>query len=213
MSAFRFGADADLPAGFALLPSGTTLLRGHSPARDPAWFGPAVGQRGTNRFDIPLRSRASTPGVCYLAPTLAGVLLERVIRDTRRELLSLATLRVQHAVTPVTTTRDVLLIDLLVTPWTRHGVQTSELSGAPPYHTTQQLAARLASMLPSDAADAPPRVPDGIAYASRFGAAIECIALWDRARDALHWGKTAPIDADRSALALACLRLGIGLVR
>ncbi len=83
MSAARFGPEAGLPAGFAVYPGGTVLLRGHSPGRVPTWFGPAVGERGTNRFDLPARKRASAPGVCYPAATLDGVLLERVIRVAR----------------------------------------------------------------------------------------------------------------------------------
>jgi RES domain len=189
------------------------LLRGHSPDRDPAWFGPAIGSVGANRFDLRMRTVASDPGVCYLAPALEGVLLERVIRDVRRSVLSLDTLRMQHAVTHVVTTRELLLVDLLVAPWVRHGVQLSEITAPPPYEATQSLAERLLGIVPGDGADAPPSVPDGIAYGSRFGAAIECLALWDRAADALRWDQTTSITADLDALAAACLRVGVGLVR
>ncbi len=212
MSAFRFGPDAGLPAGFAQCPTGTVLLRGHSPDRAPAWFGPAVGERGTNRFDLPFRGRASDPGVCYLASTLDGVLLERVIRDARRDVLSLATLRTRHAVTPVVTTRDLMLIDLLVAPWIRHGVQVGEMTAPPPYNPTQRLAERLLSITPDGSPESPPAVPDGIVYGSRFGAATECLALWDRAASALVWQKTTPIGDENNAFATTCSRLGIGLV-
>ena len=209
----RFGPDAGVPAGYARCVRGARLFRGHSPDRDPAWFGPAIGARGTNRWDHPLRETAADPGVCYLAPTLTGVLLERVVRDVRRDVLSLATLRAQHAVTQVTTTRDLLLIDLLIAPWTAHGLQVHDTMSPPPYATTQQLSIRLAGLAPVPVDRGPPMRPDGILYGSRFGAGIECLALWDRAADALQWETTESIGSDVAGLAAACLQLGIGLVR
>ena len=170
-----------------------------------------MGERGTNRFDLPYRERESDPGVCYLASTLDGVLLERVIRDARRDV-SVATLQTRHALAHFVTTRDILLIDLLVAPWLRHGVQVCEVAAAPPYYATQQLAARLVLLAPDGAAASPPALPDGILYGSRFSAPIECIALWDRAAGALEWKQTMSLGDDRTALAAACLRLGIGLV-
>lgn len=211
MSAFRFGPEAGLPAGFAVCPAGMALLRGHSPGRVPWWFGPAVGERGTNRFDLPMRERASDPGVCYLSTTLDGVLLERVIRDARRDL-SRATLQARHAVTTCVTTRDLLLVDLFFAPWIPHGVQIGDVAARPPYTVTQRLAARLAVLTPDGSAESPPARPDGILYGSRFGASIECVALWDRAADALKWGASAALGEDHRALSEACLRLGIGLV-
>ena len=213
MSAFRFGPDAGLPAGFARCPAGTRLLRGHSPDREPAWFGPAIGARGLHRFDLPQRESASDPGICYLAPTLEGVVLERVIRDIRRDVLSITTVNRQHAVTRVTTKRDLLLIDLLVAPWIPHGLQVGDVMSPPPYDVTQRLAERLTSMIPDGYVGTPPALPDGIVYASRFGAAIECLALWDRAADALEWHDMTPLGSDDNALAAACLRLGIGLLQ
>lgn len=212
MSAFRFGPDAGLPAGFAVCPIGTLLLRGHSPGREPAWFGPAVGAHGSNRFDLALRERASDPGVCYLSPTLEGVLLERVIRDVRRDVLSITNANRQHALTRLTTTRDLLLIDLLRAPWIPHGVQVRDVMNGPPYDATQRLAERLSRVVPDGVDGAPPSLPDGIVYASRFGAAIECLALWNRASDALDWHDTTALGSDETALAAACLRLGIGLL-
>jgi len=154
------------------------LLRGHRPARAPDWFGPAIGADGVNRFDLPHRRTARELGICYLSPSLEGVILETVVRDARSRVLSVATLRRDHVVTAVRTTRDLLLIDLMVAPWTVHGVQA-----------------------------------DGIIYSSRFAPAFECLALWDRAVDALEWGSSEPLGADGRALAAVCNRLGIGLMK
>lgn len=207
-----FGPAGGLPPGFARCIAGTTLLRGHSPGKAAAWFGPAVGRAGIGRFDVPERTTASDPGVCYLAPTLTGVLVERVIRDAPRPVLSLARLQRNHAVTEAILNRDIVLIDLLATPWTVHGVQVHELTAPPPYRDTQRLAFRF-SQLQIDFPGSPPRWPDGIAYGSRFGAIHECIALWDRAADALDWGPGSVLGTDRSAVATACNQLGIGLIQ
>lgn len=212
MSALLFGPAGGLPAGYARCLAGTTLLRGHTPGRVPDWFGPRVGGAGVGRFDLPMRAAATDPGVCYLAPALAGVLLERVIRDVSRPVLSLATMLREHAVTSVTLNRDLVLVDLLSTPWTVHGVQMSEITGPPPYRATQQIAARLA-MVPYSTSGGASALPDGIAYGSRFGAAHECIALWDRAASALTWGHAVRLGDDRAALASACMQLGIGLIK
>ncbi len=209
MSALRFGPAGGLPAGYARCEAGTTLMRGHSPNKAPDWFGPAVGRVGVHRFDVPLRTE-DDPGVCYLAPSLEGVLLERVIRDSTINPLSHATLSREHAITAARLTRDFVLIDLLATPWTVHGVQMHAVAAVPPYGATQQLARQLTRLtLPQP--DGTAMCPDGIAYGSRFGAAHECIALWDRAATALAWGETVSLGADRNALALATTRLGVGL--
>lgn len=188
------------------------MLRGHTPGRDPAWFGPAIGRPGMGRFDWPHREQGN-PGICYVAPRLTGVMLERVIRDAAIPVLSVARLDEAHAITTVRCKRDLLLVDLLVTPWTIHQVQVATITAPPPYDETQHLATRLAQIrLPALALWGLPTLrPDGIAYGSRFGAAHECFALWDHAADALEWGDTAPFSADREALAHACLALGIGL--
>ncbi|MEO7360353.1 MAG: RES family NAD+ phosphorylase [Gemmatimonadaceae bacterium] len=213
MRLYLFGADGGVPAGYARCPAESLLFRAHRTARLPAWFGPAVGADGINRFDLPHRRTARDPGICYLAPSLEGVILETVVRDVRGRVLSVATLRREHVVTDVRTTRDLLLIDLMVAPWTVHGVQAGDISGRPPYRDTQRLAERLVGLTVTETGKRSAVAPDGIIYSSRFAPAFECLALWDRAADALVWGATAPLGAEGRALAAACNRLGIGLLR
>jgi len=112
VSALRCGPAGGLPAGYARCEAGTVLMRGHSPSKAPDWFGPAVTRADVRRFDVPLRT-ADDPGVCYLAPSLEGVLLERVIRDSTVNPLSHATMSREHAITAARLTRDLVLIDLL----------------------------------------------------------------------------------------------------
>lgn len=211
MSAPSIGADGALPAGFVRCAKGTLLWRGHSPLLTPDWFGPEVGMAGSNRFDLPFRAQASDPGVCYLAPTLMGVLVERVLRDVWRDALSITVLQNNHAVTAALVVRDLFLIDLQTTAWTIYGLQAPELTERPPYRATQEIAKQLAAVIGKHpGGDA--FTPDGILYGSRFGVGIECVALWDRARDSLAWQATARLGEDSSALMSACERLGVGLL-
>lgn len=204
MSAFLFGPDGGVPAGYVKCPAGTPLLRGHRPGREPNWYGPKVGSNGVNRFDMPHRATADDPGTCYFAPTLEGVLLEVVTRNVSHPVLSLHRLRTDYRLARVTVGRDLVLVDLIKTVFTVHGLEVNRVTAAPPYHETQALAKRLA-------ADSPTYV-DGIAYSSRFGSVVECIALWHRAAGAMAWHGSEPLGSDDTALAAACNRLGIGLL-
>jgi hypothetical protein len=206
------GPDGGLPAGYARVPADTTLLRGHDPRWPPNFFGPPVGRAGANRFDVPTRT-AADPGTCYLALSLEGVLLERVVRDFPRPAYSTAALGRRHALAAAVPTRDLLLVDLVAAPTTVHGVQASQIV-APPlldaatgrsrYPHTQALAARWA------AARHPVDV-DGILYGSRFGSRWLCLALWDRAAPALRWRASVALTHDTAALADAFNALGLGL--
>jgi hypothetical protein len=186
MSVFRFGRRGGVLPGQARCPAGTRLLRGYHPDFSPNWFGPAVAKPGTNRFDLPMRQTATDPGTCYFAASLAGVLLERVIRDTVRPTYDVATLRAVHALSYCTVNRDLVVIDLLYAVKTVHGLEMHDITAPPPYTVTQQLA---------DAWSRDPAI-DGVAYGSRFGATHECLALWSQAASAITWGPTTPIDQD-----------------
>jgi hypothetical protein len=171
----------------------------------PDWFGPAVGQQGVNRFDVPLRLQPSQVGTCYLADSLEGVLLERVMRGMDLPILSVDRLRRLHVLTRATVTRDLVLIDLCAALSTVHRLELADVVAPPPYDKTQGLAAAWSVQ--------PHPVPvDGIVYCSRFGSRFTSVALWDTARSALTWGTAVSLAQDLAALARACNRLGVGLV-
>lgn len=200
-----FGSDGGLPAGYARCVAGRRLLRGHSPDRLPEWYNPAVGAVGGNRFDWPGIRGPTDPGVCYLAVDLEGVILERVIRDRDITALSRATLQRGHAVATATLTRDLVLIDWVVTLKTKHGLELDDISHPPPYTRSQALAAEWYQA-------SHPAPVDGILYMSRFGPAHACLAVWDCARSAIAWGSGEALDARPGSLELACEHLGLGLI-
>lgn len=153
---------------------------------------------------MPLRG-PTDPGVCYLAPTLEGALLERVIRNVWRPEVHLNTV-MKHGLSRCRTTRDLRLFDLLQAHYTIYEFQISEIT-LDSYDTTQAWAQQQAQVTdPFPAA--------GIAYGSRFSISTECIALWNRGEDALNWlGTPEPFGTDVDELEAACTRLGLTLIR
>lgn len=151
-----YGPAAGLPAGYARLSAGTTLWRGHDPRWPPAFFGPLPGRSGTQRFDQPVRpavpstvdpgsSDAGPPGTCYLALSLKGVLLERVVRDGARPSYSVRQMRRHHALASARVARDLVLIDLVRTLTSVWGLEAAQITappvlnpapGTPPYPRT-----------------------------------------------------------------------------
>lgn len=200
----QFGADGDLPAGYARCTAGTDLVRGHSPGKVPDWFGPGLGNVGINRFDAP-KQTTTDHGTCYLARSLEGVLLERVLRGVWRPVVSRSSLMERHAITAARPTRDLIFLDLCLALNSVHRLQISDISQPPPYTRTQNLARRWARQ-------SHPVAVDGILYTSRFAPAARCIALWDRAASAVEWGTTGLLGADIAQLSRACVRLGIGII-
>jgi len=213
----QYGAAGALPAGYVRIPTGTLLWRGHTPGWNAAYFGPAVGAVAVNRFDIHQRL-PTDPGTCYLARSLDGVLLERVLRGAVLPVLSERRLRTAHAVCRAFVATDLVLVDLVRALSTVYALQLSAIvappvAGAPPYPPTSHLAHTFAQGvgLPP-LGQAAPRV-DGIFYASRWGPAALCIALWDRAASSITWGPSGPLDRQHvPQLASAANRLGIGLI-
>jgi hypothetical protein len=218
VSGLVFGPDGGLPAGYARWPVGTAFHRGHTPGRSPVWFGPAPGTWGSNRFDPPHPRTARDPGVCYLAATLVGVLLERVLRGVALPAVARRTLATQHAVTGAVLARDLVVVDLVLA-LSVHGLELADVAApplltpgtSPRYPRTQALAGTWATANRDRRHPVPGGRVDGIAYVSRFGPAAHCLALWDDAADALRWGKTTPLGA-AAGIDAACEALGIGVV-
>ena len=212
------GPLAGLPAGYARVASATSLERGHSPGLAPHWFGPAIGTVGGNRFDLPTPRAATDPGVCYLAERLLGALHERVFRGVHQPSVSRTTLSAHHAITPVATVRDLVLIDL-VAGISVHGLQLHDITALPNVHpaaplrypATQGMAGAWASTNAASGFPVPGGRVDGILYVSRFGANEACLALWDIAAPALGWGTPQPLGS-HPGLVAACNAIGVVVV-
>lgn len=226
-----FGPTAGLPAGYARLAAGAPLERGHAAGRGPDFFGPAVGMPGRNRFDVTGPRTDADPGACYLAFSMVGVLLERVLRGVWLPVLSRARLSVDHDWTAAELVAPLVLLDLWAAPLV-HGLEVAQISappqrvprplpGAPyavhpdgrpvvPYPDTQRLADGWAAQNAAAAFPITTGRIDGVLYGSRFGPAAVCVALWGRAAAAVRWTATSSLGA-APRLADAANQLGIGL--
>lgn len=213
-----FGPTAELPAGYARCRAGLPLRRGHTPGLTPDWFGPDIGVLGENRFDPPRPRTPADPGVCYVAESLIGVLLERVLRGVKWPAVSRTTLNAKHSVSDAVLTRDLVTLDLIQAL----GVHRLELIDvcAPPdltpgaplrYPRTQQLAGEWAARNAGGGHPVPGGRVDAILYVSRFGPGARCLAIWDTAREAVDWGSTVPLGS-ASGLEEACEALDVKLL-
>lgn len=152
---------------------------------DPAFFGRQV----LHRFDAPDASY----GVCYLATSLDGCLLEvfDLARDaaTGRATLSVAELRARYAAL-ATAARPLRLAELADDGLARLGIDQRATGG-----DDYDLAGAWSAAAHGHAAGV-----DGIFYAGRHHNRLCNVALFERARDAVAWeiwgdlGEPVPAD-------------------
>lgn len=184
----------DLPV--STLTAATKLWRVHQAVYEPLWFGPAPGQPPQNRFDAP----AGEFRVCYFGQELEGAFVETLMRGRTRRLVRLAELK-ERAASAVPLTREVRLArvhsDGLV-----HLALSAGVPHAEPYDDCHAMALdfwRHAAAV------------DGIEYRSRWDDSRLCVALFDRAGNALGTPITRPLGS--TALVRPVLRhYGIGVV-
>jgi hypothetical protein len=184
----------DLPV--STLPTATKLWRIHRADYGPIWFGPAPGQPPQNRFDAP----AGEFRICYFGQELEGAFVETLMRGRARRLVRLSELK-ERAASAVPLTREVHLVrvhsDGLV-----HLALSAGVPHAEPYDDCHDLSLGLwrhASAV------------DGIEYRSRWDDSRLCVALFDRAADALGAQLTHPLGS--TSLVRPVLRhYGIGVV-
>jgi hypothetical protein len=168
------------------VPAGQQLVRiSQRRFPDPAFFGRQI----LHRFDAPDASY----GVCYLATSLDGSLLEvfELARDaaTGRATLSVAELRVRYAAL-ATVVRPLRLAELADDGLARLGLD-QRVTGGDDY----DLAGAWLAAIQAHAAGV-----DGLFYASRHHNRCYNVALFERARDAVTWaiwgglGKPDPAD-------------------
>jgi hypothetical protein len=181
----------------AELAAGAELWRIHRREHGALWFGPAPGVAPQGRFDAPVGDFR----VCYFGETLEASFVETLVRGRSRLLVPLAELRARAA-TALRPVRPLRLARLHSDGLVRLSLPAS-VPHAFPYAECQALA--LAVWEHGDEVD-------GIEYRSRWDDSRLCVALFDRAADAVgEPGPAVPLDA--SAVIRPVLRhYGIGIV-
>jgi hypothetical protein len=179
------------------LAAGAELWRIHARARGPVWFGPAAGAPPQNRFDAP----GGEFRVCYFGQSLEAAFVETMVRGRARLMVALTELRARSA-TAVPLARELRLAQLH-----SEGLVRLSLSAAAPHADTYADCQRLALSLWSHSDQV-----DGIEYRSRWDDSLLCVALFERAADALApAGPSLRLDAT-SILRPVLRRYGIGVV-
>lgn len=183
----------DLPV--STLSANTKLWRVHRVGYDPLWFGPTPGQPPQNRFDAP----AGEYRVCYFGHDFESAFVETLVRGRANRLIALAELK-ERAASEAPLVREVRLArvhsDGLV-----HLAMSAAVPHAAEYDECHELA--LAVWRHPDAVD-------GIEYRSRWDDSRLCVALFDRAADALGLARTQVLGT--ALLRPVLRRYGIGVV-
>ena len=152
------------------LPAGTVFWRIHRRAHGAVWFGPAPDAPPTFRFDAP----AGEYRACYLGDSIEASFVETLVRGSANRAVSRDDLRLRLA-TPLPLARDVRLARLHSDGLVRLALP-ADVPHAFPYDECQALALEI--WRHSDTVD-------GIEYRSRWDDSRLCVALFDRAVDAL----------------------------
>jgi hypothetical protein len=178
------------------LSANTKLWRIHRADFGPLWFGPAPGQPPQNRFDAP----AGEFRVCYFGQELEAAFVETMMRGRANRLIALAELK-ERAASVVPLARDLRLArvhsDGLV-----HLALSASVPHAEEYEDCHDLA--LALWRHADAVD-------GVEYRSRWDDSRLCVALFDRAAEALGTPQTRALGL--TTLVRPVLRhYGVGVV-
>jgi hypothetical protein len=179
------------------LPAGSLLWRIHRSAVEPVWFGPAPGEPPRNRFDAP----AGEFRVCYLGDSPEVSFTETLIRQPHGRLLTRAQLD-ERSMSRIPLLRAVKLARFHGPGLVRLGLGADVAHGHP-YERCQEIAGELWKH---------PDAVDGLEYRSRWDNDRLCIALFDRAADALdHPDQTRSL-ADPQVIAPILRLYEIGLV-
>ena len=175
--------------------AGVRWMRIHAQARNALWFGPARGQTPIHRFD----GAAGRFRVCCFATTLEVCFAETFLRNPPiriwRFTISLRVRR-DRGGAPRSAARADYGASLA-----RLGMIAEVACGSD--YALSQLWSR-ALWEHSDQ-------PDGILYRSRHDDSALCVALFDRAKDALAIVRDCSLEADSKQLARLLRRYGLGL--
>jgi hypothetical protein len=178
------------------LPADTELFRIHPIryASELLYF----GRRSAGRFNAP----AAEYGTLYAALDPYAAFLETFAREPGTGLVSVAVLA-QNLLVRLRLTRPVSLVDLTGASLRRLGADTRVTSGD--HHVAQRWALALWQHR---------QTPDGLYWRSRFDDGRYCVALFDRAQDALDPAVLGPWDSAAHATLLGAIldEYGFGLV-
>ncbi len=200
------GPDTPLPLppadlGTRLLPAHrldapVVLFRIHLAEYQPLFFSPPSGNRPRGRFDsLSGRFRA-----LYAATTLAGAVVETLLRNPTEPLVTLSRLA-PRALAIVRIGRPLKLVDLTGPGLSQLGLDARLLSG--PYDLCGAWA---------DSFHGHPSLADGILYPSRFDPSARCVALFDRVLPALpRPAESTPLLAMAEEIAAVLDRYGKAL--
>ena len=164
--------------------------------RGALWFGPGSGRQQIHRFDDP----AGRFGVCYLGTTLEVCFAETFLRDPPVRIVALNDLATRSVAT-VEVRRDLRLVALHGSRLARLGV-TAEVASGSDYALSQLWSRAL-----WEHKDA----PDGILYRPRHDDSAPCVAIYDRAKDALGIVQEHSLAEDPEKLARLVRRYALGL--
>jgi hypothetical protein len=191
-------AEPTLPKRLPLrrIRTGVRWMRIHLNARDALWFGPGSGRQPIHRFDDP----AGRFGVCYLGTTLEVCFAETFLRDPPVRIVALSDLTMRSVAT-VEVRRDLQLVPLQGSRLARLGITAEVASGSD--YTISQLWSH-ALWEHKDAAD-------GILYRPRHDDSALCVAIYNRAKDALEVVQEHSLVEDPQTLARLLRRYALGL--
>lgn len=152
------------------LRAGSGLWRVHRAARPAEWFGPAPGEPPSNRFDAPRGEYR----ICYFGDSPEVSFAETLIRQPRSRLIQRRQLE-ERCVSRIPLRRDLRLACFHGPGLVRLEVGADVAHGQP-YDRCQEIGAMLWAHRD---------LLDGIEYRSRWDNDRLCVALFDRAADAL----------------------------
>ena len=171
-------------------------MRIHPQTRTALWFGPARGQPPIHRFD----DTAGRFRVCYFGTTLEVCFAETFLRNPPVRILALDDLA-RRSVATLEVRREVRLVPVHGSSLAKLGA-TSELATGSDYPISQLWSRAL-----WEHGDQ----PDGILYRSRHDDSALCVALFDRAKDALAIVRDGSLAEDPKQLVRLLRRYGLAL--
>lgn len=159
--------------------AGTVLHRVHRIRHDPIFFGPGTGAEPGRLPESRFDSVTGRFGVLYLGGTREAAVVETLLRNPRRRLVSARRIA-ERALSEVVLLKAVVLVSLMDAGLQQLGIDNSITTG--PYEPCGLWA---------DALHDHPSEPDGLVYRSRHDPSQICFALFEGAEPRVAKGGAA----------------------